>query len=201
MKEINLDNISLIQADIIDEEYKVNKKDIAIIGMSGRIGSCQKLERFWEELVQGKYQINKLSKERASDNVDILKVQGGTGDECKFYEAAFMDDIDKFDYEFFGFSPKEASLLNPHQRLILENVWSTIEDAGYGGGQLRGSNTGVFLGLMSDAGDDYRDYALKTNETMVGITSVGNMNSIASGRISYQFDLKGPSMTIDTACS
>ena len=62
MKEINLDNISLIQADIIDEEYKVNKKDIAIIGMSGRIGSCQKLERFWEELVQGKYRLTNFQK-------------------------------------------------------------------------------------------------------------------------------------------
>lgn len=202
LKTLNLVNQTPIKINITEAETETQttKKEIAIIGMSGTIGSCKDLDSFWQCIVQGKDQIHKLSEGRISDIQGMLRSRE-EAETDKFYEAAFLDEIDKFDYEFYGMSPKEASLINPHQRLFLENVWSTLEDAGYGGGQLAGSNTGVFLGLMSDAGDEYRDYALKENPSMSGITSVGNMNSITAGRVSYLYDLRGPSMTIDTACS
>lgn len=200
MQEINLDKLASLQIVITETETEVSNKDIAIIGMSGTIGPCKDLESFWNCILQGADLIHKYPESRVFDSLKMLRAEERQ-EEVSFYDAAFLDEVDKFDYEFYGISPKEASLINPHQRLFLENVWATIEDAGYGGGQLEGSNTGVFLGLMSNAGDEYRDYALRQNPAMAGITSVGNMNSITAGRVSYLYDLKGPCMTIDTACS
>lgn len=200
LQEINLGKLDSLQVIITKTETEVSNKDIAIIGMSGIIGPCEDLESFWNCIMMGADLIHKYPDSRVSDSLEMIHKEERQ-DEVTFYDAAFLNEVDKFDYEFYGISPKEASLINPYQRLFLENVWTTIEDAGYGGGQLEGSDTGVFLGLMSNAGDEYRDYALRQNPEMAGITSVGNMNSITAGRVSYLYDLKGPCMTIDTACS
>ncbi|WP_460644362.1 type I polyketide synthase, partial [Lacrimispora brassicae] len=197
MKSINLDILDPIQIDLTE----FNNHEIAIIGMSGKIGSCNNLMDFWQCLLKGEDLICQYPKaRRLNDQISLLD-RSVISEEPQYYEAAFLSNIDQFDYNFFGISPKEAEVINPHQRLFLENIWSTIEDAGYGGGQLTGSNTGVYLGLMSDSGDAYKEFAVKSNPSMAGVASVGNMNSIIAGRVSYLFDFHGPSIMVDTACS
>jgi polyketide synthase PksN len=98
-------------------------------------------------------------------------------------------------------SKKEASLMDPLQRLFLEAAWSTLEDAGYGGSKLKGSNTGVYIGLSNTNGIDYIDLVEKYAKDEKDIATPGNLKSITASRINYLLDLKGPSMLIDTACS
>lgn len=112
--------------------------------------------------------------------------------------AGNLGDVTGFDAEFFGISPREAAAMDPQQRLLLELSWETFENAGQRPTQIRGSDTGVFIGISSP------DYAFRLMDDLPAIDSsvaTGTTSSIAANRISYVFDLRGPSMAIDTACS
>ncbi|WP_328731348.1 SDR family NAD(P)-dependent oxidoreductase [Vreelandella azerica] len=114
------------------------------------------------------------------------------------FAAGSLGDISGFDPEFFGVSPREAANMDPQQRMLLELTWEAMEDAGIKPGSLRGSQCGVFLGVAS------LDYSYRMADDMAAIdasTATGNTSSIASNRVSYVFDLHGPSMSLDTACS
>ncbi|MFF8731642.1 SDR family NAD(P)-dependent oxidoreductase [Streptomyces sp. NPDC015171] len=110
--------------------------------------------------------------------------------------GGFLDDVAGFDPLFFGMSPREALATDPQHRLLLEVAWETLERAGIPAPALRGSGTGVFVGLMHAAYDT--GVSPHELESQVGIGSSG---SVASGRISYVMGLRGPAMTLDTACS
>jgi len=117
--------------------------------------------------------------------------------------GGFIDGIDQFDPAFFGISPREAVCMDPQQRLLLEVAWQVMEDAGIPLERIRGTATGVFMGISSS---DYssllwasaENYAIPDNEPFV---LPGNTGCIAANRLSYFFDFKGPSFTVDTACS
>ncbi|MFI5795872.1 SDR family NAD(P)-dependent oxidoreductase [Streptomyces sp. NPDC051677] len=110
--------------------------------------------------------------------------------------GGFLDDVADFDPLFFGMSPREALATDPQQRLLLEVAWETLERAGIPAPTLRGSSTGVFVGLMHVGyGSGVSPHEL---ESQIGIGSSG---SVASGRVSYVLGLRGPVMTLDTACS
>ena len=181
---------------------EANKKDIAIIGMSGKISSNKDLSDFWCGLVKGKDYMHPFSSERILNIRAFLDNQGLNADELRYSEASYLNEIDKFDYEFFSLSLTEANLISPNQRLFLETVWSAIEDAGYGGNKLSGTKTGVYVGFSTDSGgSEYRDFIRILDPFSQDISLPGNINSIIGSRISYLLDLKGPSMLIDTACS
>jgi len=114
--------------------------------------------------------------------------------------GGFLDQVDLFDAQFFGISPREAVHIDPQQRLLLELVWEACEDAGIPPTALAGSRTGVFVGLSSH---DYGDMQLyPQNRADIDMhTNSGSTNSIAANRISYLYDLRGPSVAVDTACS
>jgi polyketide synthase PksN len=169
------------------ETRGAKREPIAIIGMSGTMPRSQDMSVFWENLVESKNLITEIPAERwqIEDLPDTISKWGG-----------FMKEIDKFDPLFFGISPMEAELMDPQQRLFLQTVWETIEDAGYKPSDLSGSNTGLFVGVSTT---DYRD-VLQGNE-IEALTSTGNSHCILTNRISFLLNLRGPSEPIDTACS
>src|SRR6202011_2197561 len=114
------------------------------------------------------------------------------------FAAGSIGDVAGFDAGFFGISPREAEQMDPQQRVLLEMTWEAFEQAGIPPSSMRGSRCGVYVGLSSV------DYAYRRADDLGAIdstTMTGGAGSIAANRISYVFDLRGPSMTIDTACS
>ncbi|UXY13616.1 SDR family NAD(P)-dependent oxidoreductase [Chitiniphilus purpureus] len=114
--------------------------------------------------------------------------------------AAFLDDVAGFDAAFFGISPREAVEIDPQHRLLLETVWEAMEDAGIAPEALRGSRTGVYVGLSMD---DYLQVATHGMDLaqLSAANALGNARSLSAGRIAYTFDLTGPCLQLDTACS
>lgn len=181
--------ISLIKQSVVEKD-----KDIAIIGISSKFPYAEDIDEFWENLINGRDCVTDFPQKRESNLFDFK-------DASAFKVGGYLSEIDKFDYSFFNISPKEASLMDPNQRLFLQTVWQTIEDAGYGGGQLQGSKTGLYVGYSNDFGIDYKQILLSFEPESSGIATPGNIKSIIASRISYILDLKGPSMVVDTACS
>ncbi|MCK4260252.1 MAG: hypothetical protein KAX49_14840, partial [Halanaerobiales bacterium] len=181
------------------KESKV--EDIAIIGLACKFAEAQDKDQFWQVLREGKDCIRKLPKSRKENVDEYLKFSGLTLDDVIIREGGYLEEIDKFDYAFFKISPKEASLMDPNQRLFLETAWRTIEDAGYAPSKLAGTNTGVFVGYSHDFGDSYKKLIHKYAPESLSMATLGNINSVITGRISYLLDLRGPSMLVDTACS
>lgn len=107
-------------------------------------------------------------------------------------------DISAFDATFFGINPREAEAIDPQHRMLLETVYEAMEDAGLTINKMKGSNTAVYVGLMTG---DYHELQIRDPENMPVYMATGTARSILSNRLSYFFDWKGPSMTIDTACS
>lgn len=114
------------------------------------------------------------------------------------YSAGVLSDIDCFDAGFFGISPREAQLLDPQQRLLLEMTWEALEDAGIPASSIAGSECAVYLGISSL---DYGMRVLGDLSVMGAHMMTGNTMSVAANRVSYVFDLHGPSVAVDTACS
>ncbi|NBI31018.1 non-ribosomal peptide synthetase [Chengkuizengella marina] len=195
MLELNLLETSEEQ---LEESIKeVSLKDVAIIGISANLPMSPDQTKFWENLMNGKDCVHTFPKNRLKDIRPLVQKENNV----QFYEGAYLEEIDKFDYKFFGLSPKEASLMNPNQRLFLENTWKTIEDAGYGGDKLKGSKTGVYVGYNADAFVDYKNFIAEVEPDALSMAIPGNLTSILASRISYLLDLKGPALCIDTACS
>ena len=114
------------------------------------------------------------------------------------WAAGLIPDVDLFEPAFFGISPREAAQMDPQQRILLELVWHATEDAGIPASRLAGSATGVYIGGSST---DYRDLRLGDPASGDLYFMTGATLSILANRISYVFDLHGPSLTVDTACS
>ncbi len=181
---------------------KTSKADIAIIGMSGKFPLAPNIAEFWENLRHEKDCIRAFPEKRLKDALPLLPNGFMPEDPPSLCEAGYLEDIDKFDYEFFNLSPNEARLMDPNQRVFLETAWSVIEDAGYGSSRIKGSKTGVYIGHSSDMKYEYHMYVNAADPGIYRDISVpGNVKSIIASRISYILDLKGPSVAVDTACS
>ena len=114
--------------------------------------------------------------------------------------GAFIENVRGFDPYLFGITPREAVAIDPQQRLLLEVSWEALENAGVAPDSLRGSDIGVFVGITND------DYAARCGiwsefESIDNFTFTGVARSVASGRIAYAFDFRGPAVQLDTACS
>ena len=176
-------------------------KEIAVIGMHGSFAEAQNIQEFWEILKAGRDCIRELPQGRKRDVDQLVKRSGKFAGEVDYLKCGYLGEIDKFDGGFFDISPREASLMDPNQRLFLETAWKAVEDAGYGGKLLEGTKTGVFVGYSSDFGREYKQLMELAGNGADSQPVSGNIKSIIAGRLSYKLDLKGPSLMVDTACS
>jgi len=174
--------------------------DIAIIGMTVRLPDAPDLDSFWANLIAGKESIRPYPDMRQEDGRRFVSYYTDVPDEeVRFGHGGYLERVDEFDPEFFGISPREASLMDPNQRLFLEASWEAIEDAGYGGGKIRGTRTGVYLGYAD--WPVYGQYITKKFPSLIHAAGAGNTPSLIASRISYLLDLQGPAFLVDTACS
>ena len=171
---------------------------IAIVGMACRFpGLAHTPAEFWSLLEQGKDAVTQIGPERWSTDYYYHPSAKAAGKSYTF-AAGVLDDVAGFDAAFFGVSPREAAQMDPQQRLLLEMTWEALEDAGEVPSGLAGSATGVYVGISST---DYANRRLDDPSSGDAYFMTGGTLSIAANRLSYQFDLHGPSMAVDTACS
>lgn len=173
---------------------------IAIVGMACRLpGPAVDLESYWDLLRNGASAITEVPGDRW--NVDALyDPDPATPRRMYARHGGFVRNLDQFDPAFFEISPREAQTLDPQQRLLLEVAWEALEHAGLSASGLRGSNTGVFVGIVG--GTEYSD-RLKQNRAIDAdlYAGTGSAPSIAAGRVAYCFGFHGPALAVDTACS
>ncbi len=169
---------------------------IAIIGLGCRLPGAASPAAFWAMLCAGADAITEVPAERWA--IDALydpdpQRPGRTASRW----GGFIDNVDRFDADFFGLAPREAAQADPQQRLALELAWEALEDAGIRASRLAGSRTGVFIGTM------WSDYArlLTDRAAIAQHTATGQDTSIVSARIAYVLGLEGPALTLNTACS
>ncbi len=178
---------------------ELSNNDIAIIGIALKLPKSSSVEDFWKVLKEGVDCIDEIPYSRRPDIIDALNIMNVSPDSLDQSRAALLDEVDKFDYNFFKLSPKESNLMDPNQRLFLETAWEAIEDSGYGGEKLKGSRTGVFLGFNSDS--EYKKLVSKVEPSSISMALPGNVKPIVASRLSYLMDFRGPSMIVDTTCS
>jgi phthiocerol/phenolphthiocerol synthesis type-I polyketide synthase D len=171
---------------------------VAVIGIGCRLpGGVHGPERFWRLLADGGNTITPLPEERwaqfRQDSPEQLERLATTT-----RWGGFLDDVRAFDADFFGITPREAVAMDPQQRLLLEVVREAFEHAGLAADRLRGSATGVFVGI---SGNEYGQLTFGDVSRVDAWTATGAAMSITANRLSYAFDLRGPSIALDTACS
>jgi acyl transferase domain-containing protein len=166
---------------------------IAITGMSVRVPGADSSDQLWHLLRSGKEAIAEPSPERWR-----LAPGSLTDAERGAAFAGLLSDIASFDAEFFRIPREEAIRMDPQQRLLLQGTWEALEDAGQLPARLRGSNTGVYVGICNS---DYARRQLDNPPEAHALALTGNALSVAANRLSYQFDFRGPSLALDTACS
>jgi amino acid adenylation domain-containing protein len=177
----------------------IDLNDVAIIGMAGRFPGATTLEQFWHNLAQGVESISFFTD-------DDLIASGITPDvfrDPQYVPAqATLEQIEWFDAAFFGFSPREAEITDPQHRLFLECAWEAIEHAGYDTATYPG-RIGVFAGVSQNS---YLFNNLATNLDLIDAfghyqTWLGNDRDFLTTHVSYKLNLRGPSITVQTACS
>ncbi|WP_304364769.1 SDR family NAD(P)-dependent oxidoreductase [Brevibacillus dissolubilis] len=177
--------------------------DIAIIGISGRYPQADTIHEFWKNLREGKDCVTEIPKDRWDHSLYYDEDKDKPG---KTYSkwGGFINDVDKFDPRFFNISPREAELIDPQERLFLQCVYETLEDAGYTRENIGapsgfdvGANVGVYVGVMYE---EYQLYGAQEQALGRPIALTGNPSSIAN-RVSYYFNFHGPSIAMDTMCS
>ncbi|WP_132147702.1 SDR family NAD(P)-dependent oxidoreductase, partial [Luteibacter rhizovicinus] len=170
---------------------------IAIVGMSGQFPQARDIDAFWRNLRDGKDCIGEIPPERG----DWQAWYGDRAPEENKTDitwGGFIDGVDEFDPMFFGISPKEAELMDPQQRLMMTHVWKALEDAGYAGPALSGSDTAIYVGTMASG---YGNLISRARAAIEGYSSTGAVASVGPNRMSYFLNFHGPSEPVETACS
>jgi len=170
---------------------------IAIVGASCRFPGAEDLDGFWRLLASGGDAVSEVDPQRWSTKFFYHPDRSEPG-KSYTWAAGLIDGIDLFEPSFFGISPREAAQMDPQQRLLLELVWHAVEDAGIPSSKIAGTTAGIYIGASTT---DYSDLRLGDPASADSYSMTGNTLSVLANRISYVFDLRGPSLTIDTACS
>lgn len=174
------------------------RRSVAVVGMACRFpGGADTPDRFWDLIRNGRDVIGPMPEGRF-DPAEWVDPAPGTPGKMVTTEGGYLDDISSFDAAFFGISPREARKMDPQHRLLLELAWEALEDAGMPPRDLDPSDVGVYAALWTG---EYEN-VLSRNPAATDFHSLtGTGRYSASGRISFAFDFRGPSMTVDTGCS
>ncbi|WFE15879.1 type I polyketide synthase [Bacillus atrophaeus] len=192
-----------LRMKVQEQPSKNDSEDIAIIGISGRYPQADNIHEFWKNLKEGHDCITEVPEDRWDHSLYYDEDKDKAG---KTYSkwGGFINDVDKFDPQFFHISPREAKMMDPQERLFLQCVYETMEDAGYTREHLGrekdaelGGNVGVYVGAMYE---EYQLYGAQEQVRGRPLALTGNPSSIAN-RVSYFFNFHGPSIALDTMCS
>ena len=174
--------------------------EIAVVGMSGRFPGAANLDQFWRNLADGVESVYHFTDEelvRVGESAELLN------DPDYVRARPVLADIEQFDADFFGFSPQDAAIMDPQHRIFLEVGWEALERAGYDAARFNGQ-----VGVFATCGmNSYMMYHLVTNQRImrtVGewlVRHTGNDMSFLATSLSYHLDLKGPSLSVQCACS
>jgi len=182
----------------LEAAERAKTEPIAIIGMGCRFpGNANNPEAFWQLLRNGVDAIREVPADRWDIDAYYDPDPDTPGKMYARY-GGFLEQVDQFDPQFFGITPREAASMDPQQRLLLEVSWEALEHSGLSPHKLVGSRTGVFVGIGID---DYAKAQIKTSTPIDAYTGSGNAFCFAAGRLSYVLGLQGPSLAVDTACS
>jgi len=183
---------------VLDHDRHSLDEPIAVVGLGCRFpGDIVGPEAFWQFLCEGRSAVGEVPADRwAGFDDGSPEVAAALSGTTRW--GSFLTDIEAFDAEFFEISPREAAKMDPQQRLLLEVAYEALEHAGIPADSLRQTQTGVFAGAcLGEYG-----YLATTDLSQVDAWSgTGGALSIIANRVSYFFDLRGPSVTVDTACS
>jgi acyl transferase domain-containing protein len=180
-------------------DHPEDSLDIAVVGMNGRFPKAGDLDEFWQNLREGRCAVTSFSEEellaRGVDR-DLL------ADPRYVRAGSLMDDIEMFDAEFFGYSPREAELMDPQHRVLLECAWAALESAGYDPGRYDGL-IGVYAGASNNT---YLMFNVARHTDVIEAMGgnqvmLGNSADFLTSRVSYKLGLEGPSLSVQTACS
>jgi acyl transferase domain-containing protein len=178
---------------------QAGREPVAVIGIGVRVPGASDPEAFWTLLREGVDATSDIPPDRWDVDAFYDPDPDAIG-KINAKRGGFLAEVDRFDAEFFGVSPREARSMDPQHRLLLEVAWEAIEHAGIAPTDLSGSRTGVFVGVTVD---DYLHLLVGSGEQRLldAYAHHGNVLNAAAGRLSYVLGLHGPSMAIDTACS
>jgi acyl transferase domain-containing protein len=173
---------------------------IAVIGMAGRFPGARNVSEFWENLRGGKKSILDLTNHELKAAIIPSELLNDTN---YVKRAVVLEGLEGFDAPFFGFSPKDAAIMDPQHRVFLESAWEALEYAGWDPNEFPGS-----IGVYAGSGfSTYLIYNLLPNQQLMNtsglflIKQTGNDKDVLATRVSYQLNLTGPSITVQTACS
>jgi polyketide synthase PksL len=172
------------------------ESEIAIVGLAGRYPQAENVQAFWKNLRNGLDCITEIPADRWDHALYFDSNPNSPGMTYSKW-GGFVSGVDKFDPLFFNISPREAALIDPQERLFLETAWECIEDAGYTKESISGSRVGVFVGAMWGHYELFGAEAVARGEAVLPISSHASI----ANRVSYVFDLHGPSIALDTMCS